>query len=247
MTEPPLLRLGYSAMRRELQAASSLAKPFLTPTGARRLLGAEQTFAALASRPDTDVVWEIPLDEPIETNASPGEYERRRRRRQKGPDVRGALSFTWGLRTGPHPVREISLSGNVSTQLRLYDTYDGGPRELSMWRMEIGAHDSPGCCFHTQVLGREEHPPFPKSLPVPRLPSLPPTPMSCLEFLLSELFQEQWETRLERATEPANMWRGIQTRRLRSFLGWQLRQLDQATGSPLVRLKAFPSPETLLG
>jgi hypothetical protein len=129
--------------------------------------------------------------------------------------------------------------------LRLHDSETEVDAALSMWRMEVGAHDSPGSCFHAQVLGTKPFPPFPKSLPVPRLPIFPPTPMACLEFLLSELFQLRWSEEVQRGTQPANMWRGIQRRRLCSFLGWQLKAVEQSTGSPLVELKLFPPTDVL--
>jgi hypothetical protein len=237
MADAPELRIKISELTREIESAIGLSGAFLTGEGKRRLEAAQRAFLDGTRRPSADFTWQVPRDEPIWTGPSHGEYERKR---EKGPSVVGALSFKWQLRTGPKGSKDVFIAGNATTMLRLHDSEGGEDAALSMWRMEVGAHDSPGCCFHTQVLGTRPHPPFPDYLPVPRLPIFPPTPMTCLEFLLSELFQRRWLETVERGGEPGNMWRGVQTRRLKSFLKWQLDQVAQSSGSPLVRLKAFP-------
>jgi hypothetical protein len=246
MPDPPQLRLDIAALQREIEAAGSLAGPFLMGVGAERLRRAQKEFLLASERPDANFTWQVPREEPIWTKPSPGEYEQKGEgEKHSGPVLLGALSFKWQLRTGPKRSKSVYIAGNATTMLRLHDREGAEQDALSMWRMEIGAHDSPGCCFHTQVLGTESHPPFPKEIPVPRLPSFPPTPMASLEFLLSELFQIGWRRQVERGTGAANIWRAIQAKRLRSVLNWQLEQIAQSTGSPLVRLKAFPDPDVL--
>lgn len=246
MPDGEVLRLGVSDLRREIEAASKLASGFLSTEGQRRLEQAQHELATAVAQPERGFIWQIPRDEPIWTKPSRAEYERKPgNAAQKGSDVLGALSFSWQMRTGPKPVKDVFLTGNATCMLRLHDSESEEDTALSMWRMEVGVHDSPGCCFHTQVLGTKPHPPFPKSLPVPRLPGFPPTPMACLEFLLSELFQLRWSEEVQRGTQPANLWRGVQQRRLSSFLRWQLRTVEQSTGSPLVELKLFPPADVL--
>ncbi|HEX3517950.1 MAG TPA: hypothetical protein VHT29_02835 [Solirubrobacteraceae bacterium] len=244
MTDAEPLRLSFADLHKEIEVVPTLARRFLTPSAASRLDRAKHDLGALLARANTPFVWEIPREEAVQTRPSDAHYERRRERStQKGPPVFGALSFSWHLRTGSRPVKDVYLVGNASTQLRIKDA---SGEELCMWRMEIGAADSPGCCFHTQVRGEELEGPFPKWLPVPRLPSYPPTPMACLEFLISELFQKPWQERVERDSDEIRMWRGIQRRRLSSFLLWQLETIEQSTGSPLVDLKRFPGGEVLM-
>jgi len=248
MPEGPVLCLGVSDLKQEIEAASKLASGFLSTEGQRRLEQAQYDFATAVAQPQTGFIWQVPREEPIWTKPSRAEYERKPGSTdQKGRGVLGAFSFSWHMRTGPKPVKEVFLTGNATSMLRLHDSESEEDTALSMWRMEVGAHDSPGCCFHTQVLGTKPHPPFPKSLPVPRLPVFPPTPMACLEFLLSELFQLRWSEEVQRGSQPANLWRGIQRRRLSSFLDWQLTTVEQSTGSPLVELKTFPNAEVLMG
>jgi hypothetical protein len=71
--------------------------------------------------------------------------------------------------------------------------------------------------------------------------------MTCLEFLLGELFQEAWAEQVERDTGDARQWRGIQKRRFEAFLGWQQQAVADTTGSPLMALKQFPPPAALIG
>ena len=52
----------------------------------------------------------------------------------------------------------------------------------------------PGCFFHASILGESkiEGDLFPKSLSVPRFPSIFFTPVGVMEFVLGELFQQEW-------------------------------------------------------
>jgi hypothetical protein len=246
MSEGQVLRLSVLDLRQEIEAVSKLASGFLSTEGQRRLEQSQHELAIAVGQPQNGFIWEIPREDPIWTRPSRLEYERKPGSApQKGSDVLGALSFSWQMRTGPKPVKDVFLTGNATCMLRLHGSESDVDAALSMWRMEVGAHDSPGSCFHTQVLGTKPFPPFPKSLPVPRLPIFPPTPMACLEFLLSELFQLRWSKEVQRGTQPANMWRGIQQRRLCSFLRWQLKAVEQSTGSPLVELKSFPPADVM--
>lgn len=246
MSEERVLRLRVLDLRQEMEAVSKLASGFLSAEGQRRLEQSKHELAIAVGQPHRDFTWQISREEPIWTRPSLLEYERKPGGApQKGSDVLGALSFKWQLCTGPKPVKEVFLTGNATCMLRLHDSESEVDAALSMWRMEVGAYDSPGSCFHTQVLGTKPVPPFPKSLPIPRLPIFPPTPMACLEFLLSELFQLRWSEEVQRGTQPARMWRGIQQRRLSSFLRWQLKAVEQSTGSPLVELKLFPPADVL--
>jgi hypothetical protein len=245
MDEPTPLGFSLAGLQRELEVLPQLASKFLED-GVHPVREAKARITTARLRPDTDFTWEIPEAAPIRTIVSAGEYERRNSGTQrKGIGVLGALSFKWHLRTGPEKkISDVHLVGNASTKIRILDGTDES--ELAMWRMEIGGHDAPGCCFHAQVLGTKPEPPFPKSLPVPRLPAFPATPMSCLEFLLSELFQVRWRERVERTDQPVRDWRGLQNKRFESFLKWQLGVVDATnSASPLVRLKHFPQAAQL--
>lgn len=193
--------------------------------------------------------WKIPDKMPLRTVVSRGGYE---------PDDQGEhnvfaeIASLWeitpsaaGLGTKKSP-KVFAVTGNASVRVRIKESgglNDG--RELAMWRMELGAHDSPGCFFHVQVLGEELSPPFPHSLSIPRLPAIAFTPMAALEFVLGELFQEEWSKRAVREGGAHDRWKSVQRRRLDSLLRWHQGLVAKCTGSPWQALK-LAKPESNL-
>lgn len=227
----------------EVDALKKIASPFLDVQTEWRL---DDVLRQLRSAPrTTTMTWEIPRETPLMTVPSEGEYEQGARR--GGHHVIGALSFAWHLQLIGDVVE---LNGNATTKLVLVDCrYGEGDRRrhLGIWRMEIGGSDAPGACFHAQVVGDEVGPPFPPSLPVPRFPTLVPTPMAVLEFMLSELFQERWKQAVGVGGTDAIAWRNLQRGRWKAFLSWQQDQVREGTPSPWTALKRFPPPDMFTG
>ena len=115
-----------------------------------------------------------------------------------------------------------------------------------MWRIEIGAHDAPGCYFHIQILGDSSEPPFPKDIPIPRLPSPFVTPMAAVEYVLGELFQDEWEDKTTGTQNHHRDWKAIQCQRWRNLLRWQEKKaLTGDSSSPWMNLKAAKPPDDL--
>src|SRR5262249_48146050 len=162
---------------------------------------------------------EITGERPLQTRLSDGAYEPGSRRGSL--KVRGELSTVWEVQHPPRrgkkakPAENVLLVGKASTMLRILEQNDDGTsREIAMWRTEVGDAASPGCHFHVQVLGHEEHPPFPKALSVPRLPAMAITAMDAFEFLLGELFQNEWRAESAKESFQQSQWRSIQRARL---------------------------------
>lgn len=158
--------------------------------------------------------------------------------RQGGQDVRAVISGTWELRTlvsSPTRRPEIEFCGIASTRIELY-----APNGLllGMWRLELGAEDSPGCYVHAQILGDSSELPFPKSLPIPRLPSIFVTPMSAVEFVLGELFQDEWAKEIAGNNSNASYWRALQQKRLLRLFAWYQKHIENSEPSPWMNLKA---------
>ena len=158
--------------------------------------------------------------------------------RRGGYEVYAIVSGIWELRLLEK--RNVEFCGKASTKILLFKKHDPNTC-LAMWRMELGAVDSPGCYFHTQILGEVEDPPFPKSLPIPRLPSFFITPMSAIEFVLGELFQDDWA----KSTASNSHWCGIQKDRFHQMFSWYLEKTDNAEMSPWMALKEAKPPGNL--
>jgi hypothetical protein len=237
----PRLIFNIEEILAEVRAAATLAEDFIeNPTLAFAEL-ATQLENIRDHKTNAMVAWTIAESRPIRTKHSAGEYERS----AKGPTVVGTLSSIWEIkRINPPkakaPAKSFELVGNASTVIRLFRVSADGQDEeqVAMWRMEIGQDDSPGCHFHVQVLGDSDTIPFPRSLSIPRLPTLMATPPAVLEFLLAELFQERWRKHVFAESSALKRWRAIQRDRLRRLLAWQTQQVSGSTGSPWCTLKA---------
>jgi hypothetical protein len=231
----------------ELESAKSIAGEFLE--------NEELAFAQMRTQLEGlrdertgNLSWKIPPSKPLRTIVSDGEYDRG----GGGGAVVGTLSFLWEIaRVHPKkkraPAEHFQLVGIASTVSRVFTVNDNGSQgdELAMWRMEIGDDNSPGCHFHVQIRGENDDGPFPKSLPVPRLPSCLATPMAALEFMLAELFQERWKRHLFSETDALKRWRAIQRARFSKILAWQGDEISSSNRSPWSALKAARPPEDL--
>jgi len=187
---------------------------------------------------------------PLRTQPTRG-YERARR--SGGQKAYAHVRGVWQVRPvgKKRPGRRIAFVGSASSVVELWpaeclyrEKHEESSR-LAMWRIEFGVHDSPGCYFHFQILGDHGDPPFPRNVPIPRLPSPFVTPMAAVEFVLGELFQDDWQQRTMGARNHHNDWRAIQHQRWSSLMKWQMAYLDRSGSSPWMRLKAAKPPESL--
>lgn len=169
-----------------------------------------------------------------------------------GLEVYALVTGKWRVRpVGIRGSRRIAFTGLASTRIELWpvaalcEEESDISRRLAMWRVEIGAEDSPGCYFHFQVLGDGSSPPFPEILPIPRFPSPFVTPMAAVEFSLGELFQNEWSRRVSMATSDHKRWRSIQRDRWTRLLQWQSSVVEGSASSPWVDLKEAKPPNGL--
>ena len=176
---------------------------------------------------------------PLCTRPNEGAHEAGHR--QGARSLYAVISGTWDVvPLGPsrrRPGRELAFTGLASTRAELYDSRDADAR-LAMWRLELGDSRSPGCYFHAQVLGDSERPPFPSSIPIPRLPSYFVSPMSAVEYVIGEMFQDEWAKETARRTSDSLRWRSLQKRRLQSLFSWYRRAVEDSVSSPWMTLKS---------
>ncbi len=246
---PGQLHFHFRDLVEEIRILRDISRPFIasSSTGALPQL-AEDLEGIWMADPTRDLRWELA---DLWTTDSKGEYERGER--EGGRPIRACVSGTWQVKPlgpiGKKPKEKhkrcLMFTGIASTRVRIYYADNPDP-PIAMWRMELGDTDSPGCYFHVQVLGEEEVPPFPKTVPVPRFPTLFITPMGVIEYVLGEIFQNRWaRTAMEDGN--ARRWASLQKERLTQLLDWQQHTIKNTLTSPWVALKeAKPSATMFL-
>lgn len=243
------LKFSFQKFANELVALNRLGKKFLSRTGREQVLPAYIASLEAYREMETEREWklEIPLDRPLRTTVSDGEYEVGG---GGGRRIYAKVSSLWIIQRIPptkksRPASEFRLSGLASTRVRILERADNGSgdQEIAMWRMEIGDDASPGCHFHVQVLGDVNVAPFPADVPIPRLPSPLITPAAIVEFVLGELFQDQWVRELQGGSADIDRWRSIQRHRYGRLLDWQRKILGRSSTPWLAVKTAKPSPD----
>jgi hypothetical protein len=238
----PILRFGFQDMLNEVSSFTELSKDFIAPASRgvlSRFHGELENYRNSAT--DSAIDWEIPDSNPLVTLAAK-DYEPGGGGQKL---VVGEITAKWRIkREAPQkkrsPAKFFGVVGIASTRVRLkYAATNGEPeQEIAMWRMEIADPKAPGCYFHTQILGQSDALPFPKALPVPRLPAIMMTPPAVAEYVLAELFQDRWGPHTAGQVPHLNRWAPIQQHRLERLLNWKINQLKKSSGSPWSSLKA---------
>lgn len=246
------LLFSFAEMEREIGNMRQLVKQFVTRVSYERtILDWQQQLSNFKHRaPGSVLSWNIPENSPIETKVSRGQYEPSGR---KGRNVFGRVSGVWDIRI-PEAVGQkkgraqqmFVLLGLASTKVTVWEHFDDKePEEIARWTVEVGDVSSPGCHFHTQITLDDVDHKFPQFLSVPRLPGFLHTPMDALEFLLAELFQEEWYEHTSRGNDFLNNWATCQRNRLGKLLEWQLEKIKATSGSPWTTFKRQKPPLNL--
>lgn len=235
------LKFSFQQMLTELDAFAHLAEKFIAPesrTVLPQFKALLENYRDQQTRDPFD--WKIQSANPLKTRVSAGEYEVGKGGKH---GVIAQIDACWRIRRIPLAKKTarplyFELAGIASTRVRLICEAGEGAehRELAMWRMEVGDDNAPGCHFHVQVLGEKADFPFPNSVPVPRLPSVILTPAAVAEYVLAELFQDDWASHVAYDTPHLRRWAPIQGDRLAKLLGWKL-ELLRVGGSPWTTIK----------
>ena len=148
----------------------------------------------------------------------------------KGQMIYAVCTGVWDvmpLGNSNHANRNFRFCGIASTKIQLYSKNKANLL-IATWRLELGAHDSPGCYFHAQ---------FHETLPIPRLPSFFVTPMAAIEYVIGELFHNDWKQTAMSNSGDAPYWRKLQKDRLKCLVEWYQKSLDNADSTPWMELK----------
>lgn len=247
------LLFSFAEMEREIENFKLSADKFLETNSTVRLipqwLRELRTFRG--RDPGTRMTWEISERHPIETIISEGKFDRR-----ASMKVFGRVSAVWEISL-PSEERApkkgtlrnaFIVNGLASTRVSIWKLVDGSdPKEIARWTVEIGDETSPGCHFHSQIpLEDDGCGMFPKALPVPRLPTLFVTPMDALEFVLAELFQEDWNVHSSKSNGSRNAWASCQRQRIQKLLDWYLERVGSSTSPWLALKQGKPLTDTLI-
>jgi hypothetical protein len=233
------LRFRWAHVQRELRETERLVSPFLDRGALGRLATAADHLEVMRQA-RRGGAWGLASEAPVVTRPSRA-YEVEGR---KGAhEVQARIDSTWSITAEDAQV--FRVTGNVSTRIRLVDAADGC--ELGRWRVELGAEGAPGCFFHTQIRGQEEdeEPPWPHSLPVPRLPTPLISIPAVVVFVLGELFQTEWDRHVDDAR--SQRLAADQRRDLERRLQWELSVVRSDGTLPYSSLKnALPHRDLFL-
>jgi hypothetical protein len=242
------LIFNFKDLNDEFIALMQMADRFIDPNSVWTIDQCRSVLQQIRTRPSgTAYSLYIPESTPLVTKRSYGGYEKEN---QGEHNVVAAISFLWEIEPlGNHSPkfvqnRQFVVDNIASTKIKIYEN-DLEGRELAMWRMEIADSQSPGCYFHIQLQREELDCHFPKSLSVPRLPAIAVTPAAAIEFVLGEIFQEEWQMYASQDTAVTQLWQRTQVNKIKAVLEWQLKSLKEITGSPWVALKSSQPPENL--
>ena len=235
----PQLQFPILELVSEVRALQEIANRFIDESSLWVLNHFESDIRSiLNSGRDNEVELQLA---PLRTRVSRGEYEPVGRKGSK--EIYATICGNWLVRAlgdrsskpKGRELRHLEFCGIASTRIELYEF--GSNERIAMWRGELGDASSPGCYFHFQILGDLETPPFPKSVSIPRFPSVFITPLGIIEHILGELFQEEWQRCVLEDTDAVKAWRTLQLKRLRCLFEWQLQVLRGTITTPWVALK----------
>lgn len=217
---------------------------FIDSTSAERLSEFLSTIeqARTDGHPNRVCAIGISKETPVLTKPSRGEYQQNK---TENRPVFGQLATLWHIRpTGTRKHRgypSFRVAGQTTTRVRIRLQGDAGEDhlELASWHSDIRSPGGLGCCYHTQVLGESEDPPFPSFLDIPRFPDPFVTPMAVLEFLLGELFPLRWEKHVSGSAQCVGEWRESQKVRWGSRLGSLRTTVLHSDSTPWMSIRSW--------
>lgn len=232
------LTFRFAEAVEELRTLAAIAGNYLDPNSIYLLDNLETTLQGIRDAAPGHVYQAVlPVDRPLRTRVSDGGYEVGGGGSLR---LRAEVSAIWDIEPlGPRghrnwTARTFRLGGLASTVVTIVNEDTGAP--IVRWHMEIGDQGSPGCFFHVQL---------PVTTPVPRLPGYVATIPVAIEYVISELFQDDWDQTASADTPSMNRWRVLQSRRYSLLFDWNKSCAVPPTGSPWVALKRSKPPNNL--
>ena len=245
MSEYTGLEFSFTTMLREVDDFVKLAGGFVHRDSTPALVDWKKQLISFQESDRSTTTWEIPTSAPVRTELSVGKYEYGK---GSGLKVYGTLSSIWALeKEQPEGKKSRSLpksfrvNGKASTKVSIHREGKEADGPLLVWTIDVGDQQSPGVHFHAQFGCLHQNTKF----PVPRVPLLLCTPLDGLDFLLGELFQEDWLCRTSSSRPEVKSWGNSQKRRLTKVLGWFQSTMETARATPWMEIKARKPPRKL--
>lgn len=244
----PRFAFSYATIEMEIESFVEIAHSFLRPETTWALENMRHQLTGVRTNTAGTSRWGIALETPLVTKPCAGQYQLGGHGHH---DVSASISSIWEIRpVAADPGHQFEIVGNASCLVVLLDVGGAEPIELGRFHIDIGGQGGPGSLFHLQIPEQPNAEVFPGTLDVPRFPMPPFTPIAVVEFVLGELFQDEWRREMSKGRTPHHLWRGIQRNRLTNFLDWQLQIIcgrkGDGTASPLLDLKHTPIEPALL-
>ena len=233
------VKFSVAELRNELKYCDTIANKYLEPQSQGRLTRAADQLGYISTKlPKTNYNWQIEKADSLQTKPS----LRSMVTSGCGHSLQGRLCFKWKLRSVDR--RTVELVGIASTAISIHEVVNSivCDEPVFEWHTDVVTVESaPGPAFHSQVYNDVK-------LDVPRLPSILFSPADCLDFLLGELYQKEWECH-QSSHENIQRFAKIQKTRFRHLLDKQSSMLSKDFGlqSAWIALKNWkPSDKVFL-
>lgn len=234
------VHFSLPTLKTEVESIGLLAKDFLERESHTVLASWASDLATIGNQATTKLFhWTISEERPLRTKKTEGFEPNSRKVKQS---VWGELSFIWEIgrvSTNKKKVEALllCLNGRASTKVKILTENEGEKSVIAQWQIEVGSHDSPGWHFHVGLCSGSDDGRFPKWLTVPRVPGLLVAPTDALDFLLGELFQDEWKK-----TVSSDLFQNVelgkaQKTRIQGMSKWHSSELLSGNGSAWNRLK----------
>ena len=177
------LKFSVAELRNELKYCDTIANKYLEPQSQGKLKRAADQLSLISSKsPENNFNWQIEKADSLQTKQSSESVVTS----GCGHSLQGRLCFKWTLRSVDR--RTVELVGIASTAISIHEVVNStvSDEPVFEWHTDVvTVENAPGPAFHSQVYN-------PAKLDVPRLPSILFSPADCLDFLLGELYQDEW-------------------------------------------------------
>ena len=240
MTSYKGIHFPVASLKTEVENLAQLAKDFLALESHPVLASWGADLRTIGNRPSTKpAVWQIAQERPLRTIMTEG-FEPNGRKAQQA--VWGELTFKWSVNrvsidNRNHDSGLLCLNGLASTKIKVFTFENGLKTLIAQFQVEVGDSKSPGWHFHVGLCTDNANGHFPKWLSVPRVPGMLVAPTDALDFMLGELFQDEWKKKVSSDTFQNVQLGKAQNNRIQGMAKWQSEEIKSGNGSAWNRLK----------